>query len=171
MSHPDRVKYGGFCEPSYLFYSLWLLSRSWSLIPTWPFETQSIKSLTTIHTVYILCPTQIGVNMGGCVILLIYIIVSDCCLGPETWSQLDHLKVIWRLMYEVWSLMVYDGVWMVFDSVWGCLDGVWQCQTPSRHVALAGALCAAVGALSASAGALSAAAGVLSAAAGAFNII
>ena len=52
---------GGFC---YLFYSLWLLFRSLSFIQNWPFRTQSIQSLTTIHTVYPWCPTPIGLHMG-----------------------------------------------------------------------------------------------------------
>ena len=52
----------GWCY--YLFYSLWLLFRALSFIPTWPFETQSIQSLTTIHTVYFWCPTTIGLHMG-----------------------------------------------------------------------------------------------------------
>ena len=50
-------------------------------------------SLTTIHTVYIMGPTQIGLNTGGCVSLVIYLIVSSCCLGPEVSYQLDHLKL------------------------------------------------------------------------------
>ena len=52
---------GGFY---YLFYSLWLFFTSLSFIPTWPFETQSIQSPTTIHTVYLWCPTMIGLHMG-----------------------------------------------------------------------------------------------------------
>ena len=69
-----------------------MLSWSWSLIPTWPLETQRFHSLTTIHTVYILGLTKIGLNIGGCVSHVIYLIVSDCCLGPEGFSQLNHLK-------------------------------------------------------------------------------
>ena len=30
--------------------------------------------------------------MGGCVSLVIYLIVYSCCLGPEASSQLNHLK-------------------------------------------------------------------------------
>ena len=52
---------GGFY---YLFYSLWLLFRSLSFIQNWPFRTQSIQSLTTIHTVYPWCPTPIGLHIG-----------------------------------------------------------------------------------------------------------
>ena len=41
---------------------------------------------------YILGLTKIGLNIGGCVSHVIYLIVSDCCLGPEGFSQLNHLK-------------------------------------------------------------------------------
>ena len=85
-------EYGQFCESWYPSYSLRLLSMYGSFIPTWPFETQSIQSLTTIPTVYILGPTQIGLNMEGCVSLVIYFIVTCCCLGPEAWFKFDHLK-------------------------------------------------------------------------------
>ena len=41
----------------------------------------------------ILGHTQIGLNIGGCVNLVIYLIVSGCCVGPEASSKLDHLKL------------------------------------------------------------------------------
>ena len=81
------------CESCYLFYSLWLLSRSGSFIQTQPFQTQSIQSLTTINTVYILGPTHIGLNVGGCVSLDIYFTFSGCWLGPKDSYQHDHLKL------------------------------------------------------------------------------
>ena len=55
---------GWLGECYYIFSSLWLLFRALSFIPTWPFKTQSIQSLTTIHTVYPWCPTTIGLHMG-----------------------------------------------------------------------------------------------------------
>ena len=46
-----------------------------------------------LQFIYILGSIQIGLNMGGFVSLFIYIIVSGCCLSPEAWSQLDHLRL------------------------------------------------------------------------------
>ena len=92
-SHHEKVKYLRFCKFSYICYSLWLLSRSLSFIPTWPFEIQWIQTVTTIHTVYILGLTKIGLNTGVVWVFFIYLIVSGCCIGPKPSSQLDRLKM------------------------------------------------------------------------------
>ena len=92
-SHHDRVKIGGPDESYHLFYGLCLLFRSWSIISIWPFETQCIQNLTTIHTVYFWGHTLIGLKMVGRMSLIIYFIVSACCLGPDASLQLDHLKL------------------------------------------------------------------------------
>ena len=35
----------------------------------------------------------IGLNIGSCVTLVIYLIVQFCCVSPETLTKLDHLKI------------------------------------------------------------------------------
>ena len=80
-SHHDRVTNGGPDKSYHLFCSLCLLFMSWSIISIWPFETQCIQNLTTIHTVYFWGHTLIGLKMVGPMSLIIYFIVSACCLG------------------------------------------------------------------------------------------
>ena len=89
-SHSYVDKYGRFCESWYPSYSLRLLSRSWSSSQL-DHLNKHPKPPNNSYSVY-LCPTRIGLNMEGCVSLVIYFIVSGCCLGPEAWFQLDHLK-------------------------------------------------------------------------------
>ena len=43
--------------------------------------------------VYFWGPILIGLKMGGRISLIIYFIVSACCLGPEATFKLDHLKL------------------------------------------------------------------------------
>ena len=90
-SHPDRVKYGGcvslviylivsgLCigpEASSQHHHLKIrASQSWQQFIEWIFWSHPKR-----------------VRYRGVWSLVIYIIVSGCCLGPEASSQLDHVK-------------------------------------------------------------------------------